>query len=74
MKSTKHLTKRQIEVLEFAQSFLERNDQFPPLASIANHFGWRSVNAAQGHIDSLAIMGFVERNEVGKWRFKREAA
>lgn len=74
MRSRKFLTKRQIEVLEFAQGFLERNDEFPPMHAIAKHFGWRSNNAAQCHIDALAIMGFVERNEIGNWRFKREAA
>jgi SOS-response transcriptional repressor LexA len=74
VKSTKHLTKRQIEVLDFARAFLERNDEFPPMRSIADHFGWKSPNAAQCHIDSLAIMGFVERNEIGNWRFKREPA
>lgn len=74
MRSNKYLTKRQLDVLSFARSFLERNDEFPPMHAIAKHFGWKSNNAAQCHIDALASMGFVERNEIGNWRFKREAA
>lgn len=72
MKSTHLLTGRQRQVLDFAQGFLQRNDEFPPMHAIAKNFGWKSNNAAQCHIDALALMGFVERNEIGNWRFKRD--
>lgn len=72
VKSTAHLTQRQYQVLQFSMDFLKRNDQFPPMHAIAKHFGWKSNNAAQCHVDSLAVMGFVERNEIGNWRFKRD--
>ncbi len=71
MKSTQNLTTRQLEVLGFALAFLDRNDEFPPMWAIAKHFGWKSNNAAQCHIESLARMGFIERNEIGNWRFPK---
>lgn len=65
------LTDRQVQVLIFCRDFLSRNDEFPPMWAISKHFGWKSANAAQAHVDALARRGVVERNEIGNWRFSR---
>lgn len=52
--------------------FLADNDQLPPMQSIATHFGLRSPNSAQDHINALERKGFIERNAVGKFRFVRD--
>lgn len=67
------LTKRQREVLDFMRAFYARNDQLPPMAFISRHFGWKSQNAAQTFADILAAKGFIEKNDVGRYRFTRQA-
>jgi DNA-binding transcriptional regulator YhcF (GntR family) len=61
----------QQRVLAFAKLFLEDEDQFPPLQATAKRFGIRFQTAAN-HYKRLEQSGFIERNCVGKWRFKRE--
>jgi SOS-response transcriptional repressor LexA len=65
----KPLTNGQARVLYFLREFYLTNDQLPPTHAIAAHFGWRSCNAAQEHLEGLAARGYLERNAVGKWRF-----
>lgn len=65
------ITPGQRRVLDYLRDFYEQNDQLPPMHAIRAHFGWSSDNAAQSHIDGLAARGYLERNEVGKWRFSR---
>lgn len=67
-----NLTARQREVLAYMLQFLADNDQLPPMQSIATHFGLRSPNSAQDHINALERKGFIERNAVGKFRFVRD--
>ena len=67
------LTGRQQQVLEFMREFFAENDQLPPVKVISDHFGWKSANAAQQHIERLVSLRRLEANAVGKLRFVREA-
>ena len=53
------LTKRQSEVLDLIREFL-RVTGFPPTrADIARHFGFRSANASEEHLRTLARKGYI---------------
>lgn len=67
-------TPRALEVLAYMREFYSANDQLPPKAKIAEHFGWTSPNAAQDYVGALMRHGLLERNAVGKLRFARPAA
>ncbi len=66
------LTARQQEVLDFMRAFLTENDEVPPMWAVAKHFGFRSENAAQCHVDALMRKGYLERNSIGNLRFTRD--
>lgn len=66
-------TPRNLDVLAYMRQFFKENDQLPPVATVCEHFGWVSPQAAQCHVDALARHGLLERNAVGKWRFARGA-
>lgn len=63
-------TTRNLEVLAYMREFFEENDQLPPVSKIAAHFGIANA-AADWHVQALIRLGKVERNAVGKLRFKR---
>lgn len=65
------LTTRQQEVYDYCIDFLKWNDQFPPLDTIANSFGWSSMNAAYEIMKRIEERGHIELNEVGKYRRTR---
>ncbi|MEJ5125833.1 hypothetical protein WH367_07215 [Comamonas sp. MYb21] len=67
----KTIPARQLEVLTFMQAFFKDNDQTPPMAVIAQHFGFRSPNAAQYHVEWLLRHGYLERNSLGNLKFSR---
>lgn len=64
------LTKRQQEYFDYMVSFFKENDQFPPVAVMAEGMGVtnKAVEEAQ---QRLARAGVIERNVVGKWRLAR---
>lgn len=64
-------SEKALAVLAYCREFFAENDQLPPQASIRDHFGWASLNAAQVHIDALIRHELLERNAVGKLRFAR---
>ena len=66
------LTNRQQQVLEFMREFFAENDQLPPTKVISSHFGWKSANSAQLHVEQLVRLRRLEANAVGKLRFVRE--
>lgn len=66
-------TARNLDVLAFMRQFFAENDQLPPVATVCKHFGWRSLQAGQDHVDALLRHGLIERNAVGKLRFARGA-
>lgn len=69
--STKPLTKRQMEVLNFMKHYFMENDQLPTCQAIADRFGWASPNAAKTMQTALEVRGWIEKNAAGKYRFVR---
>ena len=63
------LTERNLKVYQFMLDYFGINQQTPPIAVIADHFGWSSANAAQCHIEVLFEHGLIEYNENGKYKF-----
>lgn len=53
------LTPAQIAVLGFIREF-NRENKFPPTRTeISQHFGWRSINAAECHLRALVKKGAI---------------
>lgn len=71
MKLHSKLTPRQQQVLDYLRAFYEENDQLPPMQTIADHFGWKSMNSAATFTAILEAKGYIEKNAVGKFRFSR---
>lgn len=68
----RRVTERENQVLAFMKKFHREQDQTPPEAYIAKHFGWASANAAHEILIRLELKGEIERNVIGKWRFARK--
>lgn len=64
-------TPTQALVLAYMREVFESEDQLPPVANIAEHFGWKSASAAQYYVDGLIRIGRLEKNALGKLRFAR---
>ena len=64
-------TEKNLEVLAYMREFYLENDQLPPVAIIAKHFGMNTTGA-DWHAKALLRLGMVERNAVGKLRFARK--
>ncbi|KPK38589.1 MAG: hypothetical protein AMJ69_08050 [Gammaproteobacteria bacterium SG8_47] len=54
------LTQRQAEILSFIRDTLARGELPPTRAEIAKALGFRSLNAAEGHLKALARKGAIE--------------
>src|SRR5881392_1638849 len=54
------LTPRQAEILALLKNFAERHHRPPTRAELAEHFGFRSPNAAEEHLRTLARKGAIE--------------
>src|SRR4029078_3187450 len=54
MQESPKLTDRQQQILDRVQSPIERTGAPPTRAEIANELGFRSANAAEGHLQALA--------------------
>ena len=67
------LTPIQHEIMGFLREYLELNDQLPPVAQVAQKFGWHT-NGAQWHLAELGRKGALEKNAAGRWRFARGGA
>ncbi|EIC83334.1 LexA repressor [Serratia sp. M24T3] len=61
------ITPKQREVLEFLKSFLAENGFPPTRGEIAEHFGFKSPNAADENLRSLVKKGFIKLS-AGKFR------
>ena len=55
------LTARQREVYDFMVAYYRERGFAPTRMEISANFGWRSDNAAQGHIDALVRKGWVDK-------------
>ena len=56
----KKLTKRQQEIFDFIVQAMNENGAPPTRVEIANHFGFRSPNAAEDHLKALHKKGHIE--------------
>ena len=56
---SKSLTKRQQEILSFIEERIQHNGAPPTRAEIADYFGFKSANAAEDHLKSLAKKGYI---------------
>lgn len=63
------LTEQQQKVLDYMRVFFALNDHLPSCRSIAGAFGYASPNAADELVRKIAAAGWLEKNEVGRWRF-----
>ena len=61
------LTRRQQEIMDFILMFMEKEGYPPTRADIAEHFGFRSPNAAESHLRALDRKGAL-RLEAGRSR------
>ncbi len=55
------LTKRQKEILEHIQGFMDRHGYSPSIEEIGAHFGFASPNAAFKHLKALERRGYIRR-------------
>ncbi|MGA8121301.1 DUF551 domain-containing protein [Rouxiella badensis] len=67
IKQLSPITPKQREVLEFLKSFLAENGFPPTRDEIAEHFGFKSPNAADENLRSLVKKGFIKLS-AGKFR------
>lgn len=71
----KPLTKRQQEIFDFILNCLSNNGAPPTRVEIAEHFGFRSANAAEDHLKALDKKGHIElRSGTSRGIFITEAA
>ena len=56
------LTKKQQEILEFIEHFIEQHSRPPTFRDIANEFGYRSVNAVTDHLRALERKNVIKRD------------
>lgn len=71
----KPLTKRQQEIFDFIIECLSENGAPPTRVEIAEHFGFRSANAAEDHLKALDKKGHIElRSGTSRGIFITEAA
>lgn len=63
----KGLTEKQLKVYDFMSAWQEENGYPPTQTEIRDHFGFRSINAARGHLVLIEKKGYIRMN-VGKAR------
>lgn len=56
------LTKRQREILDFIESFIQSSGYSPSFEEIAKFFGYRSLATVHEHISNLERKGYIRRN------------
>ena len=56
------LTKRQKEILDFIESFLEAHGYSPSFEEIADYFGYRSLATVHEHLSNLEDKGYIRKN------------
>ena len=54
------LTPRQQQIFDFIKDSISDTGMPPTRAEIANHFGFKSANAAEEHLKALAKKGYIE--------------
>jgi len=56
------LTKRQKEILDFIESFLDTSGYSPSFEEIAEHFGYRSLATVHEHLCNLQEKGYIRKS------------
>jgi repressor LexA len=56
------LTKRQKEILDFLEGFLEENGYPPSFEEIARHFGYTSLATVHEHLENLRQKGYIRKS------------
>ncbi len=56
------LTKRQREILDYVESFLEAKGYSPSFEEIAEYFGYRSLATVHEHLSNLESKGYIRKN------------
>jgi repressor LexA len=57
-----YLTKRQRQILDYIESFIESYGYSPSFEEIASHFGYSSLATVHEHLSNLEIKGLIRRN------------
>jgi len=57
-----HLTKRQKEILDFIQNYINSHDYAPSYREIANYFHLNSIATVSDHIDNLKTKGCLTKD------------
>jgi repressor LexA len=55
-----NLTDRQLQVLEYIESFISQNGMSPTFREIASHFGFKSPRAVTDHVAALRRKGMLD--------------
>lgn len=56
------LTKRQREILDYVESFLDAKGYSPSFEEIAAYFGYRSLATVHEHLSNLESKGYIRKN------------
>jgi repressor LexA len=56
------LTKRQKEILDFLETFVEENGYPPSFEEIAQHFGYNSLATVHEHLENLRAKGYIRKS------------
>jgi repressor LexA len=56
------LTKKQRQILDYVESFVETNGYSPSYEEIAEHFGYNSLATVHEHLTNLEQKGFLRKN------------
>lgn len=56
------LTKRQKEILDFLERFLDENGYPPSFEEIAEHFGYTSLATVHEHLENLRVKGYIRKS------------
>ena len=56
------LTKRQREILDFVESFIQSSGYSPSFEEIAKFFGYRSLATVHEHLSNLERKGYIRKN------------
>jgi repressor LexA len=56
------LTKKQRQILDYVESFVESNGYSPSYEEIADHFGYNSLATVHEHLTNLEQKGFLRKN------------
>lgn len=66
MKYTKRLTKKQLEVFDFIQKYIEKHNVSPLIEDIKTAFSFKSTRSVAQYLDALTRQGYIERSRKQK--------